>query len=338
MYNTLSNSYIWSTFNATPIIPNGTSGGAVIRRINNFIKSGRVINFVDEMPTVYLKLKNRLKSPITSKYLEYIKSGDIKLIYNPDVRIPTYLPFFTLQMEPNSYTGFIPINNLSPVVTENEITLNVERLKVAVETCYITMKIFDLGENTKLLSVPIIRNGSKIYSSIVSTCLDRKHSIRLSVNIYNTIIFLCSKFFVGTILGLFKKTQNITNDKMAEINNYCFYNCTDPDIRFIGKIDDQFNFEDYNNIATFINKLASIPELQVRLKNLTVDNFIEAYIRIYNASMLLSLEVFQYFLFNVISVVDQTYVNEFPILKNLVGDEGKKLYIETLVTFCDADK
>ena len=54
----------------------------------------------------------------------------------------------------------------------------------------------------------------------------------------------------------------------------------------------------------------------------------------YDASMLLAMENFNYFMYNIISVNETTYVNNYQMLKNIVGDDGKKIYADLIVSFC----
>ena len=76
----------------------------------------------------------------------------------------------------------------------------------------------------------------------------------------------------------------------------------------------------------------TIDELHKRLAKLNITNFLESFINMYDASMLLGLEVFSYLLYNIISVNESTYVNNYQLLKNIVGEEGKKLYADVAVT------
>ena len=96
-----------------------------------------------------------------------------------------------------------------------------------------------------------------------------------------------------------------------------------------------FSPEDFENISTFITKLSSIPELKGRIGKLTVSGFVESYVNMYNAPMTLSLESFQYLVFNVISVLQTTYVNNYHMLKNIIGDDGSKLYAQLVAILAE---
>ena len=55
----------------------------------------------------------------------------------------------------------------------------------------------------------------------------------------------------------------------------------------------------------------------------------------YNASMLLSLEVLPYFVYNIIAVNESTFINNYGMLKNVVGQDGKKIYASLVTTLSD---
>lgn len=330
MYAKLSDSYQWNKLN---------SDGALSQKIQELIQKGTIIT-PDKMPTAMLRLKNKIKSPIMTQMLDAIDSGELVLIYHPEIKVPTYLPFVLVQTAPNSCRGYVFLNNLDSsdnfgddvnpgVVTTKEVFVNERKLKVSMESCYIAMMIQSLGNSPKLRSTNLIRNGSKVYTTFFTECINRKHSIKLDVNVYNALLYLGSRYFVGTILGCRGKMEPDV------LENYCLYNCKQADILAIRKIVSEFTEADFDNVANLINKIKDVPEFQRRLGKLTVSNFLESFINMYDASMLLALENFNYFLYNVLAVNESTYTNNYQILKNMVGGEGRKIYSELIVTVCN---
>lgn len=317
MYAQLSSSYQWKQIN---------QNDAIMNKLNTVMQEGMMITLTD-IPSAVLKLKNRSKSPITSKIFEAIEEGDIVLIYAPTVKMPLYLPFIVSQSAPNSFKGYVFLNSLatSAYVEGKELELNDRQLKVVLEACFISLEIRKLGESPKLRSSALLRSGSKIYSGIVVECINRKHNIKLDVNIHNALIYLTSKFYIYNMLGC----KNMDKESM---DNYCLYNCSQLDIRAVSLIIEQFTEDDFENIGTFISKLSKVPELQKRLGSLTVSNFLESYINMYDSTMLFALETFPYFLYNIISVNESTYINNYQALKNIVGDDGRKIYADLIVT------
>ena len=317
MYAQLSTSYQWKQLNYND---------AMMNKIQSALTDGRMVT-LNDIPSAVLKLKNRTKSPITSKILEAINEGDIILVHAPTVKMPLYLPFIVSQTAPNSYKGYVFLNSLvsGTYVEDKELELNDRQLKVVLEACFISLEIRKLGDSPKLRSSALLKSGSKIYSAMVTECINRKHSIKLDNTVYNALLYLTSKYYIYTMLGC----KNMSEEAL---DNYCLYNCSQFDIISLRAITTQFNDEDFENIGTFISKLSKTPELQKRLGSLTVTNFLESFINMYDSTMLFALEVFPYFLYNMLAVNESTYINNYQALKNIVGDDGRKIYADLIVT------
>ncbi|WP_171567728.1 hypothetical protein, partial [Brevibacillus sp. MCWH] len=73
---------------------------------------------------------------------------------------------------------------------------------------------------------------------------------------------------------------------------------------------------------------ATKKELSLKMDDLTVRGYLEKFISMYDASALLALEHFAYFIYNVISVVNGAYINNQYILEDIVEKYGPKLYVE----------
>ena len=315
MYAQLGNSYEWNQLNRDD---------AMMNKINTILDEGRMI-MLDDIPSAVLKFRNRNRSPIGSNIMQAIRDGELVMIYAPSVRIPLYLPFIVSQSAPNSYTGYIFLNN---IVTsgngEKELELNDRQFKVVLEATYLSLQIRKMGNSPKLRSNAILKSGSKIYSGVVTECINRKHNIKLDQNIHNCILYLTSKYYIYGMLGM----KSIDSEALQ---NYCLYNCKQFDILEMSRITNQFEPKDFDNIGAFISKFKEVPEFKKRLSTLNVTNFLEAYINMYDTPMLLGLEVFPYFLYNILAVNESTYQNNYQVLKNIVGDDGKKIYADLVV-------
>ena len=315
MYSNLSSSYQWNMMN---------QGGAVNDRVTNMLKNGKPVS-IDEIGTALNTIRNRLRSPMITQIMDALKSGRINMVYAEQIRIPIYLPFIILQPSKGTYAGVVFLNHCECSPGETEYNVDARKLKVSLESCYLALRMIELdsANNTKLVSPSIIRPATKIYIHTVVECINRKYSIKLDQNVFNQILFMVSRYFIGTVLGY--------NPDSATMENFCMYNCMNPDLGAIRAVNDQFVPEDFKDISTFITKLVSIPELQGRIGKLNVSTFIQMYVNLYNAPMTLALETFSYLVYNIISVINTTYVNNYHMLKNIVGDDGNKLYAQ-LVT------
>ena len=186
--------------------------------------------------------------------------------------------------------------------------------------------MFILRNSTKLQSSQLVRPSVKIYSHIVAECLNRKFSIKLDQDTFNTVMYVVSKYFVKTVMGC--------SVDESVLDSYCLSGCINPNLPILKKTLAEFDDDVYKNIQTVLTALANHPRLKGRLGKLTVGGFTESYINMYDASMLLALENYPYFVFNVLSVNARTYINRYQMLENIVGDDGKKLYGALLTTIC----
>ncbi len=316
MYAQLSQSYLWHSMNAN---------GRVFSTVQELMKVGQQVDFT-RMPTALTALRNRVKSPIFHQIQGAIKDERIVLLYNPSnqVKAPSFLPFVTMQAG-KRYVAVVFLDLCeSQLGEEEEILVNPRKLKVAMESAYFALQMMDPINSSKLQSGNVIRPSSKIYTYIMTECLNRKHSIKMDQTVFNGISYLFTKFFVRTTLGC------TATDEVVE--NYCVGNCKDPNLAIIHRIADTFTPEDFRAISSLLTKMVANSDLNVRLAKLTVSNFTESYINMYNSVMLLAAENFPYLVFNILSVMEATYVNNYYHLKSIVGDDGKKLYATLLTT------
>ena len=320
MYSPLSNSYEWQILN---------KDGQATDKVAEALKTGTAVTF-EMMPNTFSRLRNRLKSPIMSKITEAVKNGTIQMVYTPqELRIPLYLPFILVNNQNTKLpVGLVFLSNCGCTLDGDEYSCDEYKLKSSLESCFMALKFVELNKSPKLTAVNIVRPASKIYAFMVAECINRKHSIKLDPDTFNQVLFILSRFFIKTVMG-----ATFDDD---QLETYCLYNCTNPNLQAIRRVTDQFTDKDYENIATVLTKMASIPQLKNRLGKLTVSNFLESYINIYDAAMLLALENFSYFIYNVISVLNSTYVNNYHVLKQIVGKDGVALYSALITGICGA--
>ena len=317
MYASLSSSYQWNMMN---------HNNAITTRISEIMKEGTEVSYT-QMETTFSTIRNRIRTPLLKQLLEYLKDGNIRMVYCDKVKIPLYLPFIVLQPSKGSYVGIVFLNHCECTIgdtieggSSGEYLADARKLRVALESCYFAIRMIQLdsANNTKLTAPDIIRPATKIYTHIVLECINRKYNIKLDQSVYNQLQFMVSRYFIGTVLGY--------NPDSNTMENYCLYNCMNPDLASIRIVNDQFTPEDFTNFGVFMDKLVKIPELQGRIGKLNVSSFVQMFVNLYNAPMTLGLEVFPYLVFNILSVTNSTYVNNYHILKNIVGDDGNKLY------------
>lgn len=319
MYAQLNQSYQWNRLN---------QDGKVIDKIQKLISSGVQVTF-DRMPTALSVMRNRIKSPIFNKLLDAIKQERLVLLYNDpaSIKVPGFLPFVLTKISQDGYVAVVFLELCEARLGDgDEILVNERKLKVVMESAYIALQMLERDNIGKLQSANIVKPSSKIYSYIIAECINRKYNIKMDQNVFNTIIYLVSKFFIRTTLGC------TSNDDIVE--NYCMANCKEPNPALIHMIADDFEDKDFEDISTLITKMVNQPDLAKRIGKMNVSSFTESYINMYDVAMLLAMENFPYLVFNIISVSESTYINNYYHLKGIIGDEGKKLYATLITTIC----
>ena len=267
MYALLRDSYEWNQLN---------SSGGLTNKIKDVLADGKRI-YLSDIPGTIFTIKNRIKPLLTTKMIQAIEDGKLQLYYAPMVKIPVYLPFIVTQPAPNTFTGIVFLNNLAPSMNEGgELLLDAKQFAVALEACYISVCICEMGNSSKLRSNALLRSGSTIYSSIIVECLNRKHSIKMDQSLHKAIIYLTSRYYIGTMLGFMKSMDEQT------MQSYCLYNCKGGDYSEIKKYVDDFTEEDFKDIGALLNAIKKHPLFEKPLGNLTVTNFLESYINMYN--------------------------------------------------------
>lgn len=310
MYASLSGSYQWGLMN---------QNGAITTRIAEALKAGETVP-PDKVNTALVTIRNRIRSPIMQQLSDAIMKGRIIMLYCEQVKIPLYLPFVILQQDKSSQVGVVFLNHCECVPGETEYTVDARKLKVSLESCYFALRMMDLdaSHNPKLTAPSLIRPATKIYTHIVTECINRKFSIKLDQTVYNQVSFMVARYFINTVLGY--------NPDTVTVENFCLYDLRNPDLASIRVVNDQFSTDDFADFGKFLTKLVSIPQLQGRIGKLNVNTFVSMYVTLYNAPMTLALEVFPYLVYNILSVLQTTYVNNYHMLKNIVGEDGSKLY------------
>lgn len=320
MYSQLIESYCWNMLNNKKQLDN---------LIQQVIVSGKKISFND-MPVTYSTLRNRQKSIIMSKIAESVEKNEEIIMVDcsqGELRIPLYLPFIIVSGGSTTHCkGIVFLDNCEGTMLTDEYQCNATKLKASLESCYIALRMFDHRIDTKLQSPQIVRPGVKIYAHMMAECINRKFSIKLDPDIFNTVMYVLSKYFVNTVMGC--------TAEGSTLDSYCLSGCVNPNTVILKDTISEFKEDNFKNIQTVLEALSKHPRLKSRLGKLTISGFIESYINMYDASMLLAMENYSYFVFNVLSVNSRTYINRYQMLEGIVGDDGKKLYAALVTTLC----
>ena len=197
----------------------------------------------------------------------------------------------------------------------SSLSIDAKKLYCMMESAYIARVCF---LNDKALSTRnvLLSYGSNIYANMFVKVLNRKYSLNIDKSKLHKVTFLASKFFLYNLVGL--RNHDL-------LFNYSIKNCPNGNMYSLKDVDELNNDEDFESLDKFIELLAS-KRLGLNLKDLTIRNYLESYIHMYYESALMSLESLPYFLYNVISVTNGSYINNQYMLETIVDTMGAKIY------------
>lgn len=291
----------------------------ITQNISALIHTGKILTR-KELEEPLMIISKNFKFPFKYKVLDAFDNGEIKVMYSPKVKLPTCLPFFLTKSKSNHIVAIV-VANIYGNFDEHTQSLKIDpkKLYCMMESAYLAKICYT---NSKQLSTRsmILSGGSAIYSAMFTRVLNKKYALNVDKSKMNKVVFLSSKFFLINIMGM-ADTDTVFN--------YAIKNCPNGNMYSLKEVNEQLTEDDYSSIEKFIQAI-SRPELGLKLKDLTVRNYLEAFINMYEASSLLSLESFYYFLYNILSVTNGAYINNQYVLEDIVGNTGVKIYNDLL--------
>lgn len=266
-----------------------------------------------------MTIRRNYKYPLKNEVLLTLQSGQITLLYAPPgIKLPTCMPWFLTK---DSSGNIIAVVSVDVYASRNHDTgdVNIEpkKLYALMEGAYLGILAV---ENYQALKVraDIIQYGSNIYANMILRVLNKKYSLNIDRNRENRIIFLASKFFMINLLGM---------EPSDKVYNYALKNCKSPNQLILSDLDDNFPESAFNDFASFVKELSENSQTSSMLPGLSVRGLLEQIILMYDSTIVLGLESFPYFLYNINLVVSGSYMNNQYILENIVDSMGAKLYL-----------
>lgn len=289
---------------------------ALTQNISILLKDGETLTQENLVEQMVVMTKN-FKFPLKYGVLDDFKQGNI-LVKTTDgkAKLPTALPFILTR---NSSGAVVAIVNAElygvRAKDSGDFKIDAKKLYTMMEGAHIARLCY--FNNEKISSIPpVVANGSAIYSGMFARVLNKKYALNIDKSRYHKVIMLASKFFMINLLGM--KDSDM-------VFNYAVKNCSNGNVMALRELSEQFEEENFATLETFIKALAD-PKYGLKLKDLTVRNYLESYITMYDGSALLALESFPYFVYNVLSVVNGAYINNQYALEDVVDTYGAKLY------------
>lgn len=308
------------SLNSTFIYNHLNKSNGITTNIASLLKDGKLITTKELEEPLMVIMKN-FKFPLKFKVMDAINDGTIEIRYGVGSKLPTALPFFLVSDREKEVVSVVSIDIYGSYDEEtNSVKIDPKKLYCMLEAAYLA-RVVHLKQKQLVTRSTILSGGSEIYSGMFTKVLNKKYSLNIDKSKMHKVLFLSAKFYLINVLGL-------TDSDM--VFNYAIKNCPNGNIYSLQEVNDLVPISAFENLETFINVLKS-PALNLGFKDLTVRGYLEAYINMYEASNLLSLECFPYFLYNVISVTNGGYINNQYILESIVGNTGSKIYNDLLI-------
>lgn len=290
------------------------------RIINNIkeIKSKGIIIKKENLQTQFLQIEKLIKNPTKQRVLDMVESRDIIMIYSPDgVKMPTAMPWFISSNSAGKVYALVCVDMFGRRDPDSgDVNIDYRKLYALLSMAYMGLKIYH-NEKVVASRPSVLSNGSDIYSKMILKCLNKKYSLNLDKDKENKIRFLASKFYMINLLGI---------EDSDTVTNYAKKNCKNPNNYMLDILDNDFGPENYTDFGTFMQGLINHPSLVGILPNLTVRQFLEQFILMYDSSTVFSLESFYYFIGNLTSVTLGAFMNNQYILEDIMDKSGPKIF------------
>lgn len=308
----------FKTLQDTFIYRNLNQSGALGNNVGKLLQHGERLNKTN-LEEAFMIINKNFKFPLKYKIMDEVENGGLILMHSPEnVKIPTAMPFFLTKDAHDRVVAIIDVDIYGTMNKENKnVNIDAKKLYCMMEAAYLAKVCFAYDKQICNRNI-IITNGSAIYSNMITRVLNKKYALNVDKSKMHKVLFLASKFYMVNVLGLADNEMTF---------NYAIKNCVNGNPYTLKEVNELLTEADYKDFSTFIQALTK-PELNLGMGDLTVRGYIEQYINMYDASALLALESFPYFLYNVISVTNGAYINNQYILEDIVDTNGVKIYTD----------
>jgi hypothetical protein len=308
-YKSLESSFIYRELN---------HDGRLSEQMMGLLQKGEILTKKD-LEEQFLMIQKNFKYPLKFKILDEVEKENIILMYAPDnIKIPLAVPFFLTRSKQDKIVAVVCVD-LFGSKKANGITVDSKKLYTLMEAAYFAKLCYNYSKQIASRNT-VISVGGSIYGNILVRVFNKKYALNIDKLKMNKLIYLANKFYMINLLGL--QDNDVTR-------NYALKACVAANHFSLEEADRIFNPEAYKDISTFILELKN-KDLGFNFKDLQVRGFLESYIQMYDASMLLALESFPYFFYNVLSVTNGAFLNSQYVLEDIVGTGGAKIYADLL--------
>ena len=306
-YKSLRESFLFNHMN---------EGGFIDKRLEDFKDPKKSIVVTPQMiEEVMLHINKVSKYPSKLAVMDGYKNGAlVPLVLQSDIpnRMPTCIPFI---VNKDHSKALVFIDNYATLPKNGgDIRIEHKKFYCLMESAY--MALIGIPRN----SGKIAKLGSLIFAHIFTKVLNKVFALNTNRDALNRVLFVSSKYFLTCLLGM---------QEQSTIFNYALGNARAATPILMAEVDNEFTPDRLTNISVFLETLAAKAYMFVPgFKKITTRDYVSAYAEMYGQSTILSLELFEYFMFMISSVVIGANLNNQTLLQEIIDIDGAKLCFE----------
>jgi len=290
----------------------------IVKTLSTFKEQGNVIP-VEKLQHHLDAIGRKFKYSLSDRVINDIEKGTVRAVYSTELNLPKFLPVWS-RAEANK--NIITYCNLTPykgIRFDNKGFLDGDiRTIFSILQAGTILNSYYTNYNRIVNNIGFIKYCMVAYTKLFVKVLDRLYGIRLNKMKANTIAFLVAKFF---LINICEKPNNDSTDNLAF--NVCEKATNE---KLIKSFDSSYKTEEiYKNLSSFLNFLSTNEEM---VRNLSMREFYQVWIVMYDFSTVLSIELLEHLIILVSHVHVGSNINKVTVLDNLLKTEIYKIYNE----------
>lgn len=314
----LQKSYIFNMLNKDNSITNVVKSTMSPDKLHH-IKKGETPSICEE---ALINIQRSFKYLLKDNVMEALYKGEILLAYDPNVRLLPALPFY---LAPFNVGGKPQLKAVVMIhlYAEKErhtdyVRIDPKKLYAMLEAAYMALQ-YQRAPRAFTNQTDVRSIGARIYANMMTRVLNRKFSINSDRMVLQKVQFLAAKFYLVNQLGLAADSDLVKSYAMQAAQNH-------NEVILTQLHNDTLNSDDFKDITTFVDILVD-PDLHLKFGDkLNIRGLVAEFTTMFDATILLGIELPTYFFYNIFSAVQGAFVNNQYALDNILEKDGVKLH------------
>ena len=308
----LENSYVFNTFNESKKLTDD---------IVKYIKTATIIDIgmIEEQVNLFKRVKI---SPLLDNVLNAYNSGDIEILYNKMVKVPTAIPYIIRKAggtasNNKDIKATILIGNFA-TTSNDQLKINPKDLYILMEAAYVALQIY-LNPMRVNRSMGLSRLTCSIYTEMFLRILVKEYAISLDQSLYDSVSLVISRFYLEKIWEM---------NNQDTMFNIAVSNMKTPDYNNLKMVWENYTSK---NITTVVDLLLFIKDMNIRFDKLSIKYVLQRYMVTYHGACILALDYLPYIFFVIINTIQGSFLLNDTILTDIIKkDKNIKLFYPEL--------